>query len=308
MLTEINCVFQTVSTKPLGGLTDEEGSAAIDPSFCLQLQLLSYDALMIEDMRATKDDAFEQYTWVLEEGYLYFLQVLNNMWELYNIQDDRPSYLPEETTPVIDAPLTPDYVAIAATIASESKENPKSPESVVDSIVRDAYAAYSKLNEDQFRAYCKGKNAQIIARVNAIKKHEKEIICFFENPWTEEMQSAATECSTLVAKVKQKKGDEVSDDEPVEVPILKVPMSGTGICYITRSKIIYSTPGFLGKTLIFDLDAVQFEATSGACMTILLKNGERGGCKIWPSSLDVHYLTEFIDTLTSLQLGVECCE
>jgi hypothetical protein len=320
MLTEINCVFQTVSTTPLGGLTDVEGSAAIDPSFCLQLQLLSCDAMMIEDLRATKDDAFDKHAWVLEERYLHFLQVLNNMWELYNIQDDRP--LPEEM-PVSEAPLTPDYVAIVAKVAAEypsdpekdeedgqapSKEDPKSPESVVDSIVRDVYAAYSKLNEDQFRAYCKGKNAQIIARVNAIKKHEKEIICFFENPWTEEMQSAATECSTLVAKVKQKKGDEVSDDEPVEVPILKVPMSGTGICYITRSKIIYSTPGFLGKTLIFDLDAVQFEATSGACMTILLKNGERGGCKIWPSSLDVHYLTEFIDTLTSLQLGVECCE
>jgi hypothetical protein len=320
MLSKVNCAFQTISTKPLEGLTAGAGSAIIDPSFCLQLQQLSYEVLMIKELRATKDDAIERHNWILVERYLHFLQVLNNMWKLYNIIDDRPSYLPEET-PVSEALLTPDYLAMAEKIAAEypngpekdgedaqapSKEDPKSPEHVVDGIVGDIYAAYSKLNGEEFRAYCEGKNTRIFARVNQIEKHEKEIIRILENPRTDEMQSVATEFNALVAKVTKR--EEVSDDEPVEVPILKVPTSGTGMCYVTASKIIYSTTGLLGKTLIFDLDAVQLKATSAACMTILLKNGERSGCKIWPSSLDANHLTEFIETLISLQLVVECRE
>jgi hypothetical protein len=325
MISEIDCVFHTISTKPLGGLTDKAGSATIDPSFCLQLQRLCCEALTIDDLRATKDDALEKHAWLLEGMYLHFLQVLESMWELYNIKDDRPSYLPEDMS-VSETPSTPDYyVATAAKIVAEypisgsdnkdgggvqapSKEDRKSPESAVDSIVGDVYAAYSKLNEEEFRAYCKDKNAQILARVNQIQKHEKEIIRLFEIPGTHEMQSAATEFSTLLAKAKQTKGDEVSDDELVEVPILKFPTSGNGMCYITPSKILYSTTGLMGKTLIFDLDAVQVEATSAACMTILLKNGARGRCKIWPSSLDVNHLTDFVDTLISLQLVVTCRE
>ena len=55
------------------------------------------------------------------------------------------------------------------------------------------------------------------------------------------MQSAATaELSTLLEKAKKAKGDRVSDDPPGDVPILKVPMSRTGMCYITPSNILYT--------------------------------------------------------------------
>ena len=40
--------------------------------------------------------------------HLHFLHVLYNMWKLYNVEDDRPSYLPEETS-FREAPSIPEY-------------------------------------------------------------------------------------------------------------------------------------------------------------------------------------------------------
>jgi hypothetical protein len=65
-------------------------------------------------------------------------------------------------------------------------------------------------------------------------------------------------------------------------------------CHVVKFPMLLLIPrSEVGAQIFYGGALPKFEARI-ACMTILLKNGERGGCKIWPSSLDVNHLTETI--------------
>ena len=306
-LVSSNAAFHSLDDLPLAH------PLVMDSLYLYQIRQLARDPGRDEHERMAEQ--WEQHASRAELAHENFLALIEPVWKHYQLSELQPLPTPRlaglytfsaatNMSLEDDATLALALMASNQVICSHSAQATATtyttpPESIVDEMARNVFAALREQDEKDQQRYLKEKNTEIMKRLVEIQSRQRELLAELDDPENLQLRQAAKEFSSLARQAKNVKGrmDRVI---PTKVPLLELQTTRLA-CYITPIRMLMVGKGMFAQTNVFDLKAVEFHVVQ-ILQTNYLHVIDKEGEVIYKyrPPIDAQNLKVFLDTLKAL--------